>query len=160
MQRLKPTAGLLCATLVLSVGAWWLASVSLLAGTGFADTTRTSSQAALVLVLGQWCLIALFAGRERAETIAASAASALAYVLPLWPLLSLLWLSSRISMVPLIVTQVVAVAIVLLMVFIDTGFERLSIDARLRDAVRSAAGVAVAVAIWTGRNDLHAWMTA
>ena len=160
MPRLTPTAGLLCAALMLSVGAWWLASVSLLAGTGFAGTARISSQAASILVLGQWSLIALFAGRERSGTIAAATASALTYVLPLWPLFSLLWLSSQLSAIPLVMTQAIAVAIVLLMVFIDARFERLNIDAGMRDVLRTAAGVAVAVAIWTGRNELHAWMTA
>ncbi len=160
MSRLTPTAGLLAAALFLAAGTWWLGNVSLLARAGFAGLPILSAQAAFTLVLGEWLLIGLFACRLGSASSAGLAVSGLSFVVPLWPLLALFWLSSAMSAVTLLVTQVVALALVVAAVSVGGVVERLRIDAEWRSLLRSLVGIALAAGIWTTRDPLQAWLSA
>jgi len=161
MSRLTPIGGFLAAALFLAAGAWWLANMTLQASGGFAAAPMVSAQAAVALVLGQWLLIALFAGQPGSTgTLSTSAASGLSYIVPVWPLIALLWLCSDLSVVTLVATQAIAFTLALAMAWIGAGVERMRIDAELEIMLRSAIGIVVAAAIWTGRSQLHAWVTA
>ena len=86
--------------------------------------------------------------------------SGLSFVVPLWPLLALFWLSSAMSAVTLLVTQVVALALVVAAVSVGGVVERLRIDAEWRSLLRSLVGIALAAGIWTTRDPLQAWLSA
>lgn len=160
MSRLTPTAGLIAVALFLATGTWWLANTAMQTNSGFVGVPIVSAQAAFALVLGQWLLIGLFATQEDAGTFAGAAAVALSGVLPLWPLFALLWLTSNLSVATLAATQVIAVLLAVAMTVIGAGIERMRIDGEMRMMLRMTAGIVTAALVWTGRGQLHTWVTA
>lgn len=161
MSRLTPIGGFLAAALFLAAGAWWLANMTLQASGGFAAAPIVSAQAAVALVLGQWLLIALFAGQPgSAGTLLTATASGLSYIVPVWPLIALLCLCSDLSVATLAATQAIAFTLALVMAWVGAAVERMRVDAEFGTMLRSALGILVAAAIWTGRSQLYAWVTA
>jgi hypothetical protein len=160
LSRLTPTAGWLAAALFLAAGTWWLANMSLQAGSGFSGAPVVSAQAAYALVLGQWFLISLFASHGESQGFSAATVASLNFVVPLWPLIALLWLTSELSITTLVQTQLIAFTLAAVLAVVGTRVAHLNIDHEYRMLLRSTVGVAAAAAIWIGRSQLHAWVTA
>ena len=161
MSRLTQTAAWPAAALFLAAGSWWLASTSLQARVGYIGVPAISAQAAFSLVLGQWLVISLFAGSgDASRSFWAGTVAALNFVVPLWPLFALLWLTSDLSLAILVQTQLIAFMLATTLIVAAGRVARLSIDREYRSFLRSTVGIVVAAAIWMGRNQLHAWVTA
>ena len=158
LSRLTPTAGWLAAALFLVAGIWWLANMSLQAGSGFSGAAVVSAQAAYALVLGQWFLISLFASHGESRRFSAATFETLDFVVPIWPLIALLWLTSELSIATLVQTQLVAFGLAAALAVVGAGAARLNIDREYCKLLRSTIGVVAAATIWIGRDQLHAWM--
>ena len=64
MPRLSGMPGLVGLVIMVAIGSWWLTSVALGIGGGLDDVTGLAAQAAIVLVIAQWLVIALFSPRS------------------------------------------------------------------------------------------------
>ncbi len=160
MSRLTPTAAWPALALLLAAGTWWLANISLQAGSGFSAAPAISAQAAFALVLGQWFLISLFASHGNSQNSSATAVASFNFVVPLWPLLALLWLTSDVSITTLVQSQLIAFILAAILAVVGTRVARLNIDAEYRTLIFSTVGIIAAAVIWVGRSQLHAWVTA
>ncbi len=160
MSRLTPTAAWPALALLLAAGTWWLANISLQAGSGFSAAPAISAQATFALVLGQWLLISLFASHGDFRNISAATVANLNFVVPLWPLLALLWLTSDVSITTLVQTQLIAFILAAMLAAVGKRVADLNIDAEYRTLIFSTVGIIAAAMIWIGRSQLHAWVTA
>ena len=160
MPRLKPTSAWPALGIFLAAGTWWLANISLQAGSSFAAASAISAQAAFALVLGQWIIISLFASHGDCRTFSPTAVASLNFVVPLWPLLALLWLTSDVSMITLVQTQLIAFTLAVILAVVGTRVTRLNINEEYRTLILSSVGIIAAMTIWIGRKPLLEWVTA
>ena len=160
MPRLTPTSAWPALGIFLAAGTWWLANISLQAGSSFAAASAISAQAAFALVLGQWILISLFASHGDCRRFSATTVASLNFVVPLWPLLALLWLTSDVSMITLVQTQLIAFTLAVILAVVGTRVTRLNIDDEFRTLLLSTVGIIVAMTVWIGRSRLLEWVTA
>ena len=149
MRGLSAAPGLLSGTLVFAIATWWLAGIALQLGTDPGGLHLHTTQAAVVLVLGQCLLVAL-----STPTVARSRADLLAMSLPLWPLLVVLWLTSRLPWTTLIASQVIALLLAAVMLAIAGAIRRKVRDTELQQLLCISAGVACALLIWSLRAPL------
>lgn len=156
MLRLSAKPGLVMAVLVSAIGTWWLAGVALQLGSGSADLHAWGARAAAAVILTQWMLIALLTAPARSDS---QAGSLLAVSLPLWPLLALLWLTSRLSAIDLVASQLLAVLLAMLMIVIAKLITTSIRGAEVRQLATAAAGVVLAAMIWAARGPLIAWVS-
>ena len=162
MPRLSAIPGLVSSALVAATAVWWLASVALQLGSGFADVTELSTHAAAMVILAQWILIALFVAPACAvfDTQPPRVhANLLAMTLPLWPLLALLWLTSKLSVITLIVSQLGALSLAVAMLLFGRAIASKKLNAELRQLLSVTAGIAVAAMIWLARTPLFSWLS-
>ena len=161
MPRLSAVQGNVGLILLVTIGSWWLASAALEIGSGVDDVAGVSARGTMVLVISQWLAIALFAPHASAsmsENNQSAATNLLSVTVPLWPLLAVLWLSSRVSLVVIIGSQLGAMALAGSLVLIARLAARATTDAELAHLLSVAIGLVAAVVIWVGRASLAAWM--
>ena len=161
MPRLSAVQGNIGLILVVAIGTWWLASVALEIGSGLDDVAGLGARAAIGLVIAQWLAIALFAPRVSTGTSSSDLSAAmhlLSVTAPLWPLLAVLWLSSRLSLVAIIGSQLGAVILTASLVLGARLASRIATDAEVAHLLRVAMGLAAAAVIWLVRGSLAGWM--
>lgn len=163
MPRLSAIPGLVSASLAAAIGVWWLASVALQQDGGLTDVADLSAGTAAVVILAQWILIALLATQTPPAVdrqITPAVATPLAATMPLWPLLVVLWLTSRLSAVTLIASQLGAIALAAGMILLGHALtSQKKSGNELRQLLSAAAGIAIASMIWTARTPLMNWVS-
>ena len=76
----------------------------------------------------------------------------------LWPLLAVLWLSSRLSLVAILGSQLGALALAGGLVLAARLAARTTTDTEIGHLLRVATGLAAAGVIWTARASLAGWI--
>ncbi|MDH3748009.1 MAG: hypothetical protein OER97_07350 [Gammaproteobacteria bacterium] len=165
MPRLSAMPAILGGAIVFAVASWWLASIALQGRAGYADAATLSAQAASVAIFIQWLAIALIARSVSATSNGTASlwvwewVSMLAVVLPFWPLLGLLWLTSKLSAITLVASQLIAVLLAALMLVASRAIASLPVGAELRQLLTITASVAVVAVIWLNQSRLAEWVS-
>ena len=93
----------------------------------------------------------------RAPTMDFSA-GALAAIAPAWPLLALLWLTSGLSVLVLVASQLLVALAAVLLALTGRALGRTALGDPARDVLRGAAGIGAAAIVWSLREGLHTWV--
>ena len=163
MPRLSAIPGLVAAALVAASAVWWLASVALQSAGGLTDVAELSARATAALILAQWILIAVLATQIPSVILVQESpalANLLAATMPLWPLLTVLWLTSKLSAITLVGTQLGAMVLAAGMVLLARAITRNKPGDELRQLFSVASGIAIASMIWLARAPLISWVSA